>query len=147
MQSDQVRIDLLAHANEGLDECGTQLRAEQSPGLQHRAEGEYLRRLQMLEEEPHQRGQADGLTHCLHELRWQEVGANPILRELARHEAAAADGCEAERQHEAWLHETQNCRGDRSYEELRQSNPDQNAADFYGTIVVHRDQELRDDIG
>ena len=55
-------------------------------------------RLQMVQKEPHQRGQPKRLAQRLHDLRRQEVVAHPVLRKLTGHEAGAADEREAERQ-------------------------------------------------
>src|SRR5690348_16268005 len=62
MQTHEVRIDLLAYPQESLDECRSQLRTEQPPGLQHRAEGQHLTGLKMPKKEPYQGCQPDGLT-------------------------------------------------------------------------------------
>ena len=81
MQADEIGVDLLAHAHEGLHEGGSDLAAEQATGLEQGADRQYIGRVHRSNRENDDRGQRERLADRLQDLRGQEIVGRPILRE------------------------------------------------------------------
>jgi hypothetical protein len=101
----------------------------------------------VLEGEPHHRGQSEGLSNGLQELRQQEVARRPIVCELARHETGPSHHREPERHRHSGIDKAKDGRHDRSDDELRKRDPQQDAAGFQRTVVLDRAEVLGNDVG
>jgi len=84
-------LNLLADADEGLNEGGAELSAEQARSLQLGAKCEYLAGIDMLQGEPDQRHQCQSLSDGLDDLRGKKIISHPFAGKPSGHEAGAAD--------------------------------------------------------
>ena len=101
----------------------------------------------MFQCEPYERGQCQGLTDRLDELREQEVVAYAVLGESARHEAGEADERKTQRDQPPCVDEAKDSCDSRCKHELRQCNPQQHATDLNRAIILYGREVLGNDIG
>src|SRR5262245_24178415 len=98
MLTNEIGMNLLSHAYESLAEARIELRAKKPPCLQHGAEGQGFTWLQVLQKEPDERRETEGLPDSLNDLRRKKIDACPFLGQLRRHETGPSDNRKAKRQ-------------------------------------------------
>ena len=147
MQADEIGVDLLAHAHEGLHEGGSDLAAEQAAGLEQRADRQDVGGAHRSNGENDDRGQRERLADRLQDLGGKKIVGRPVLREAGPHETGDADQNRAERQRQTRVDTLQKPAERKDDQELRQGDPEQNGADLQLAIVLHHLKVGRNDVG
>src|ERR1700722_11953719 len=130
MQADEIGVDLLAHAHEGLHEGGSDLAAEQAAGLEQRPDRQHIGGTHRLNRENDDRRQRERLPDGLQNLRGKKVVGGPILRKTGSHERGDSDQDRADRKDPTRIDTRKKPAERKDDKKLRQRDPYEYGADL-----------------